>query len=152
MDELLTDVMCNYYFHRPKNNTYGSLWRTKRFRVFVHHITDEMFLGKKLSVVDAIKSVPIDVSKAIRRVNDVRNDIAHTFFPENRRRYIAELLLGILWATLPLIFFADASMPAQRHAIITCPPGVLGGGAFALASTKRHKPMGPKCGLFGSRC
>lgn len=49
-----------------------------------------MFLGKKLSVVDAIKSVPIDVSKAIRRVNDVRNDIAHTFFPENRRRYIAD--------------------------------------------------------------
>lgn len=90
MDELLTDVICNYYFRRPKNNTYGSLWRTKRFRVFVHHITDEMFLGKKLSVVDAIKSVPIDVSKAIRRVNDVRNDIAHTFFPENRRRYMAD--------------------------------------------------------------
>jgi diguanylate cyclase len=43
------------------------------------------------------------------------------------------LLLGILWATLPLIFFADASPGGQ--AIIACLcAGMLGGGAFALAS------------------
>jgi diguanylate cyclase len=43
------------------------------------------------------------------------------------------LLLGSLWATLPLIFFANASAGGQL--IITClSAGMLGGGAFVLAS------------------
>jgi diguanylate cyclase len=43
------------------------------------------------------------------------------------------LLLGSLWATLPLIFFADASPGGQ--VIISCLcAGMLGGGAFVLAS------------------
>ena len=43
------------------------------------------------------------------------------------------LLLGILWATLPLIFFADASPGGQVIIACLC-AGMLGGGAFALAS------------------
>jgi diguanylate cyclase len=43
------------------------------------------------------------------------------------------LLLGILWATLPLIFFADASSGGQIIIACLC-AGMLGGGAFALAS------------------
>ena len=42
------------------------------------------------------------------------------------------LLLGILWATLPLIFFADASPGGQVIIACLC-AGMLGGGAFALA-------------------
>jgi diguanylate cyclase len=43
------------------------------------------------------------------------------------------LFLGILWATLPLIFFADASSGGQIIIACLC-AGMLGGGAFALAS------------------
>ena len=43
------------------------------------------------------------------------------------------LLLGILWATLPLIFFADTSPGGQVIIACLC-AGMLGGGAFALAS------------------
>ena len=43
------------------------------------------------------------------------------------------LLLGSLWATLPLIFFADASPGGQIIIACLC-AGMLGGGAFALAS------------------
>ena len=43
------------------------------------------------------------------------------------------LLLGVLWATLPLIFFADASPGGQVIIACLC-AGMLGGGAFALAS------------------
>ncbi|HZQ12701.1 MAG TPA: hypothetical protein VFB31_07825 [Pseudolabrys sp.] len=91
IDEYLTDVICNYYFYRQarKNTTYRELWRTKRFEIFVHHLMDEMFLLKKLSVVDAIKGVPSEVSSAIQRINDIRNALAHSLFPENRRRYMA---------------------------------------------------------------
>ena len=90
IDEYLTDIICDYYFHRPKQRHYGKLWKTKRFKIFVHRLMDEMFLLKKLSAVEAIKDVPKEVSKAIKRINDVRNDIAHSLFPENRRRHMAD--------------------------------------------------------------
>jgi hypothetical protein len=51
---------------------------------------DETFVLKKLSVVEAIKKVPTEVSNAIRRINDIRNALAHSLFPENRRRYVIE--------------------------------------------------------------
>jgi hypothetical protein len=90
IDEYLTDIICNYYFHREakKNTTYAALWKTKRFSTFVHYLMDETFLIKKLTLVQAIKNVPGNVSSAIQRLNDVRNALAHSLFPENRRRYM----------------------------------------------------------------
>ncbi|MGC2079473.1 MAG: hypothetical protein WA728_26325, partial [Xanthobacteraceae bacterium] len=92
IDEFLTDMICDYYFRRPnkKRKGYRQLWRTKPFRIFVHYLMDETFLLKKLMTVEAITKVPSDVSKAIKRINDVRNALAHSFFPENRRRYMAD--------------------------------------------------------------
>ncbi len=91
IDEYLTDVICDYYFKRPKKSvSYARLWRTKRFKVFVHYLMDETYLLKKLSMVEAIKKVPTDVSKSIKRINDLRNALAHSLFPHNRRRYMAE--------------------------------------------------------------
>ena len=88
IDEYLTDIICNYYFHGPdKELSYRELWKTKRFRIFVHYLMDEIFLLKKLAVVEAIMTIPKEVSKAVKRINDVRNDLAHSFFPQNRRRY-----------------------------------------------------------------
>ena len=43
------------------------------------------------------------------------------------------LLLGSMWATLPLIFFADSSPGGQVIIACLC-AGMLGGGAFVLAS------------------
>jgi len=91
IDEFLTDVICVYYFRKPKKAaTFRYLWRTKHFRIFVHYLMDETFLLKKLAAVEAITKVPRDVSNAIKRINDVRNAVAHSLFPENRRRYMAE--------------------------------------------------------------
>jgi hypothetical protein len=92
IDEYLTDIICDYYFHRPKKRKtdYSQLWRTKRFKIFVHFLMDETFLLKKLATVEAIIKIPTNVSKAIKRINDVRNALAHSFFPENRRRYMSD--------------------------------------------------------------
>ena len=55
LDEFLTDIICDYYFHRPnKKITYRRLWKTKHFKIFVHYIMDEAFLLKKLAAVEAI--------------------------------------------------------------------------------------------------
>ena len=91
IDEFLTDVICVYYFRKPKKAaTFHYLWRTKHFRIFVHYLMDETFLLKKLAAVEAITKVPRDVTNAIKRINDVRNAVAHSLFPENRRRYMVE--------------------------------------------------------------
>jgi len=89
IDEFLTSVICNYYFRRRDiDDSYRRLWKTKHFRIFVHYIMDETYLPKKLNIVNAIKAVPKDVRSAIMRINDVRNDLAHSFFPQNRRRHM----------------------------------------------------------------
>jgi hypothetical protein len=51
---------------------------------------DETFLLKKLAMVEAIEKVPTDVSNCIKRINDVRNALARSLFPLNRRRYKTE--------------------------------------------------------------
>jgi len=47
-------------------------------------------LPRNSQLFTPIKVVPGDVSSAIKRINDVRNALAHSFFPENRRRYTAD--------------------------------------------------------------
>jgi hypothetical protein len=87
-DEFLTNIICDFYFRRGKTSHYGKLWKTPRFKLFVHHIMDETYLMKKLTIVHAIKAVPKDVSNALARINDTRNALAHSLFPQNRRRYV----------------------------------------------------------------
>jgi hypothetical protein len=88
IDEYLTNIICNYYFGRPRGDVYRALWRRKDFTIFVHYLMDEIYLLKKLSIVRAIRPVPKDVVTAVSRINDVRNDLAHSLFPQNRRRYV----------------------------------------------------------------
>ena len=94
IDQLLTAAIWSYYFPaepRRADRTFPQLWRMKRFRTFNHYLMEETFLQKKkLSLVHAIRKVPKNVFSAISRINDLRNDLAHGFFPEQRRRYRAE--------------------------------------------------------------
>lgn len=87
IDHLLTTAIWKQYFYDIRNKTFPELWRLKQFRTFNHYLMEETSLLKKLSLVDAIRKVPKEVSSAISRINDVRNALAHTLFPEKRRRY-----------------------------------------------------------------
>jgi hypothetical protein len=91
IDELLTDIIVDFYFRKgAKTKSYQQLWKTKRFRIFVHYIMDETFLLKKKAVAHAIHPLPAPISSAIENINSVRNALAHSFFPQNRRRYMAD--------------------------------------------------------------
>jgi len=93
IDEHLSSIICNFYFRRKVADNvvhYQRLWHTKRFRVFVHHMMDEIYLLKKMEIVHALKPLPKGVRSAIHRINEVRNALAHSFFPENLRRYMQD--------------------------------------------------------------
>jgi hypothetical protein len=89
LDELLTVIICNYYFRRSaRRQTFQRLWRTQRFRIFNHYIMDEMYVLGKMHAVHAMGAVPGNIQSIICRINELRNAVAHSFFPENRRKYI----------------------------------------------------------------
>jgi hypothetical protein len=82
MDEFLTNVVCRYFFGpRP----FPQLWRTRRFRNFNYFIIEKMYLQQKLDLVKAAHDIPRKVSSDLMQLNDLRNGLVHSFFPENRR-------------------------------------------------------------------
>jgi hypothetical protein len=90
IDEFLTVIICNYYFKKSsKNTSFRRLWQTDQFQIFNHYIMDDTYLLQKMRVVRAIGEIPAEVRNAIDRINAVRNGIAHSFFPENRRQYMS---------------------------------------------------------------
>jgi hypothetical protein len=86
LDEVLSDCLCRYYFKKPGNPRY-IFWKRKKFRLFVHFFLDEMYLLKKMQMVHAIRPLPKEVRSTIEKANAIRNAMAHSFFPENRKEY-----------------------------------------------------------------
>lgn len=47
-----------------------------------------MYLLKKMQMVHVIKPLPKDIREIIQKVNAIRNAMAHSFFPENRKEHM----------------------------------------------------------------
>ena len=84
MDEFLSAVICWHYFGKKRN--FQQLWRTKRFKSFNYFILERLYLIQKLDLVRSIREIPKWVSSDLAALNELRNGIAHSFFPQNRRR------------------------------------------------------------------
>jgi hypothetical protein len=84
IDELLTDLICRHFFGEE---SFVKLWRKKNFRTFNFHIMEDTSLLKKLTIVKSIIEVPKPIPDIIQRINSLRNALAHSFFPQNRREH-----------------------------------------------------------------
>ena len=84
MDEFLSAVICWHYF--GKRRSFHQLWKTKRFVSFNHFVLERLYLLQKLDLVRSIHDIPKPVVADLAALNDLRNGIAHSFFPQNRRR------------------------------------------------------------------
>lgn len=83
MDELLNDVICRDLF--PRERSYPQLWRTAKFKAFNYHVLERLYLVQKTEFVRARTRLPKKVHKDLLALNELRNALAHSFFPENRR-------------------------------------------------------------------
>ena len=83
MDELLNDVICSNFF--PRKRPYPNLWRTKKFKAFNYYVLERIYLVQKAEFVRNRIRMPKKVYKDLLALNDLRNAVAHSFFPENRR-------------------------------------------------------------------
>jgi hypothetical protein len=84
MDEFLSAIICWRYF--GKRRSFPNLWRTKRFQSFNYFVLERLYLLQKLDLVRSIHEIPKWVASDLATLNDLRNGIAHSFFPQNRRR------------------------------------------------------------------
>ena len=82
-DELLNDVICREFF--PRDRPYPELWRTKKFKAFNYYVLERIYLVQKAELVRNRIRMPKKVYKDLLALNDLRNALAHSFFPENRR-------------------------------------------------------------------
>jgi hypothetical protein len=86
LDEILAECICRYYFPNDPKKPYVR-WKADRFRIFVNYLLDETYLLKKMEVVHAINPLPSPVRSIIYKANNLRNAMAHSFFPENRKEH-----------------------------------------------------------------
>ena len=84
MDEFLSAIICWYYFGKKRG--FPQLWKTKRFKLFNHFILERLYLLQKLDLVQNIHKIPKWVTSELAALNNLRNGISHSFFPENRRQ------------------------------------------------------------------
>jgi hypothetical protein len=84
MDEFLSAIVCWHYFGKKRG--FPDLWKTKRFKSFNYFILEKLYLLQKLDLVRSIHDIPKWVSSDLAALNELRNGIAHSFFPQNRRR------------------------------------------------------------------
>lgn len=84
IDENLHMLICDYFFGKKKN--YTRLWKTKKFQSFNQYILEKLFPLNKLELAQQICKIPENIVNDIYKINDLRNGLAHSFFPENLRK------------------------------------------------------------------
>lgn len=84
IDDYLNDIICQYFFGKKSNLII--LRTTKKFKNFNFYILEKLYLLNKLDLVNNIIKIPKEICNLIHSVNDLRNGLTHTLFPENLRR------------------------------------------------------------------
>jgi len=84
IDEILSCVIAWDFFDRSLS--FARLWRRKRFKAFNYFVLDQLYLAQKLKLVQYLHPVPKKLVGTIMALNELRNALAHSFFPENRRQ------------------------------------------------------------------
>jgi hypothetical protein len=84
VDELLSCAVAWEFFDRSRS--FSQLWRTKQFKAFNYFVLDQLYLAQKLKLVQYLHPVPKHIVSITMALNDLRNAVAHSFFPENRKQ------------------------------------------------------------------
>ena len=81
IDQILNDFICRAFFNR----FYPKLRRTAKFKVFNYYVLERLFLVQKTELVRALFQMPKRVFNNLLALNSLRNSLAHSFFPQDRR-------------------------------------------------------------------
>jgi len=85
IDELLCELICRYFFDPKKTSI--QLWKRPQFKMFNYHVLEGMSLLRKLALVKEYSQIPKSIEEIITITNMIRNAVAHSFFPMNKRAF-----------------------------------------------------------------
>lgn len=80
INEWLDVIIENYFFETARRN------QIKRPRMFRQHILDRLSIHNKIELIDEFFKLRDSDRSFILALNGLRNALAHSFFPESRRR------------------------------------------------------------------
>jgi hypothetical protein len=83
-DELLTVIIVSYFF---PVKAFPRRFKSKKMQLFMHFVMDEMFMLRKLALVKEIRNFDGEMAKMVGKLNALRNVMAHSFVPQQRREY-----------------------------------------------------------------
>jgi hypothetical protein len=84
IDEPLSCAVAWEFFDLSRS--FPEHWRTKRFKAFNYFVLDQVYMAQKLKLVQYLHPVPKRITSTVMALNDLRNGLAHSFFPENRKQ------------------------------------------------------------------
>jgi hypothetical protein len=79
---MLGTIIAHYFFGVAGGS---KAWRTKKFQRFNYFVLERLYLQQKLALVKDLRPLPKYAVTYIDKLNDMRNAVAHAFFPENLR-------------------------------------------------------------------
>ena len=83
IDEYLNVLIANYFFKKEKSKIKN--WRkTQKFQIFNNFILEKTYLIHKAQLVSKFVKIPTDIHSNIAEINNLRNGLAHSFFPNAR--------------------------------------------------------------------
>src|SRR5262249_10429246 len=82
VDDMLSSIIGAYFFGQKRSET--ALWRTKRFKLFNQYIMDNLYPLQKLALIRELYNIPREINSRIQNLNDLRNALSHSLFPQNR--------------------------------------------------------------------
>jgi hypothetical protein len=84
VDELLTVTVVSYFLP-PKD--FLKRYKDRKMRAFMHFVMEELFMLRKLALVQEIRNFDGKIVEMIQKLKAFRNAMAHSFVPENKRDY-----------------------------------------------------------------
>lgn len=81
VDQYLNTLIWWHFFGKR-----ARLMLTKRYKSFNYFILEKLYLLQKLDLVEYVTDLPPWVSSDLRKLNDLRNGIAHSFYLFLRKR------------------------------------------------------------------
>ena len=83
VDESLNKAICRKVFGWAKSEF--AFNRSKKFKAINHYMLEGLALVKKIDFVKSTFPIPAGVTKKLYALNDLRNALAHSWLPQQRR-------------------------------------------------------------------
>jgi len=85
IDEIMNLEIWAYFFSFGTSSK--QWWSPTKFKKFNYYLLERLYLVQKLDIVKTFYGIPKEIVEDIRKLNEVRNAVAHAFSPEKSRGY-----------------------------------------------------------------